>query len=371
LWDDPACIYIERANSKYDIEFEVVLDEASDINKYLETFSEHKIAVLTENLYTNLYPLNKIANFKDIGDALESQKGEVVDLRNSKLWYLNYQGAESYLKIYENKEYFEVMEKSEQDLFGDISDFIREKYPHETFSVTDVGSGNGLKGRVFIEKLGEKSVKAYYPIDIQPIELEAALAAHADGTYSKHPTLLDIENLSARFPLALPPHERQVNMFLGGTYGNFRAREINGYLKPMIGGSSLLLVAMPIVGGIKTDKEIADSYANVMAENTAFGPLAQLGFTKDDFEQNPQYPNLKVHISMEDRRNILSFILRRDVNVFGRAFRKGTAFKVITSWKPTLDEFRAALEEDFTVEKIFHNRDMAIAVISGLREGIK
>ncbi len=369
LWNDPACIYIARANSKYDVEFEVILKDASQIDTYLESFSEYKTSVLNKSLYTNLYPLNKVANFKNIGDVLQDQQGSVVDLRDSKLWYLNYQGAESYLNIYENREYFEVMEQGELDLFDDVTGFIKERYPKELFSVTDIGSGNGLKGKVFIEKLGEKSVKAYYPIDIQPIELEAALAAHADGAYSKHPTLLDIENLSARFPLPALPNERQLHMFFGGTYGNFRSKEINGYLKSLVNETSSLVVAMPIVGGIKTDKEIADSYANMMAENTAFGTLAQLGFVKDDFEQNPQYPNLKVHIAMEDRRNILSFVLKRDVEVFERVFAKGTVFKVTTSWKPTLDEFRAALEEDFVIEKMFRNQSMALAIVSGLAEG--
>ena len=364
LLEDPSCLYIARANDKYDREFEVVLHDRSDIDAYLSRFAEYKIAILTENLHTNPYPLNKIANFKNISDELERQEGDVIDLRNSKLWYLNYQGAKSYLSIYEDRKYFEAMEKSELDLFDDIAAYVKRIFPHASLSIMDIGSGNGLKGKIFIENIGIKSVKAYYPIDIQPIELEVALSTHADGGYSKHPTLLDIENLSARFPIPVLPNEKQVYLFLGGTYGNFPADRINAFLKPLRNMASLLLITMPIrEKGIRTDKDIAESYANIMAENTAFGALDQLGFTKDDFIQNPQYPNLKVHITMEDHRNILSFILKRDVRIDRRMFAKGTVFKMISSWKPTLEEFRAALEEDFSVEKVFHNGHMAIALI--------
>ena len=60
-------------------------------------------------------------------------------------------------------------------------------------------------------------------------------------------------------------------------------------------------------------------------------------------------------------------MLAKDVTVFSKTFEKGTTFQFTTSWKPTLDEFRAALEHSFVVEKMFSNNDMAIAVISQLQ----
>jgi hypothetical protein len=52
------------------------------------------------------------------------------------------------------------------------------------------------------------------------------------------------------------------------------------------------------------------------------------------------------------------------VTVFGKTFEEGTLFKLTTSWKPTFEEFKDVLEKDFDVEKIFYNKDMAIACIS-------
>lgn len=368
LWSDKACIYFEKANSKYDIEFELILQNKKELEKYLKDFSDYKIAVLIKNIHTNLYPVNKVANLKEIKDTLVRQDGKIIDFRNSKLWYLNYAGAEAYLDIYAgNEKYFKTMEKSELDLFDEVSDLVKEKYPNQSFSIIDIGSGDGLKGRVFIQKISEKSVKAYYPVDIQPIELAAALSAHAEGIYAKHPTLLDIENISTRFPLKSLPNEKQLYIFLGGTYGNFNQEQVNSYLKPLVGEASKLFISMPIVGVGKTDDEIISAYVGSKFDSIGFGPLSQVGFQRGDFKSNPIHPDMIVHLTMEGRRLVSSLILKNDVNVLNKNFEKGTVIKMTTSWKPTLDEFKIALEKDFIVEKIFHNNDTAIASIETLR----
>jgi len=365
LWKDDACIYFERANGKYDLEFELILPPRSTLKKYLKGFSEYKIAELTENLYTNLYPLNKVAHLKEIKDAVFKQKGDEIDLRNSKLWYLPYKGSEAYLNIYENKKYFELMEKDELDLFHHIALYFKNKYPKNLFHIIDIGSGDGLKGRVLIEKIGEASVKAYYPIDVQPLELAATFMTHRGCKYSKHPTLLNIENLSTRFPLSVLPDEMQIYCFLGGTYGNFKIENINSYLKPLLSEpTAVLIITMPILSADKTERAIIDSYTNLQVENMAFGPLAQIGFKKNDFLPNPKYPELIVQLKIVDKHLVVSFVLKNSVTIFGRIFQRGTVFKMISSWKPTLEEFKVALEKDFKIEKMFHNPKMAIAVLS-------
>jgi DNA-binding Lrp family transcriptional regulator len=368
LWNDNACIYFEKANSKYDIEFELILDEKSNIKDYVCNFSDYKVAILTENLYTNLYPLNKIANLKEIKDALAHTKGNIVDFRNSKLWYLNYKGADAYLSIYENRKYFEVMEKSELDLFDEVTAYLRMENEKSVYSIADIGSGDGLKGRIFIERLGEDKVKAYYPIDIQPIELAAALRSHKDGKYAKHPTVLDIENLGARFPLKLLPGEREIDVFFGGTYGNFPHEKINTHLRSLFaGGASTLLVSMPIVYGNKTDADIIEMYTGIQFEEMMFGPLAQVGFEKKDFEQNPINKELIVQLKIENRCLVSSVILKNSVTVLDIKFEKGTEFKMTSSWKPTPEEFRETLESAFVLDKVFNNDDMAIAVIKAVK----
>lgn len=365
LWADKKCIYIERANGKYNFEFELILENKSDIKDYLKDFSEYKTAILNENLYTNLYPLSKIANLKEVKDTITDQTGKIIDFRNSKLWYLNYKGADSYLNIYENKKYFEAMNKSELDLFVEVAKYIKQDSPAKSYSVVDIGSGDGFKGRTFIEWLGEESVKAYYPVDVQPIELATALKAHQKGSYAKSPVLLDFKNLSARFPLKLHPNEEQIYIFLGGTYGNFKGKVINSYLKTLVADkSATVLVSMPIRSEAKNDEEIMSIYAGKKTEDVAFGPLLQLGFSLDEFEPNETIKDLRLHLAMEDERVISYFILAKDKNVFGRNFAKGTIFKMITSWKPTLNQVKDALSEDFEIKRVFNNEEMSIIAIA-------
>ncbi len=365
LWSDKHCIYFEQANGKYDLEFEVILESKSQLKQYLKNFSLHKVAEMTENLYTNLFPLNKTANLKEIRDAIFQQEGDLIDLRNSKLWYLNYKGVEAYINIHENKKYMETMEKSELDLFDEVVSSLLEKNKDNFYSIIDLGSGDGLKGRIFIEKIGEEKVKACYPVDIQPIELSAVLRAHSEGKYAIHPTLLNFEKLSARFPLKTLPNEKQVYVFLGGTYGNFANQIINSYLKPILEiPDSTMVVTMPIRLDQKSDKEIVESYATPSIENVCFGPLLQLGFQKNDFKENVDFAGLVVNVAIEDDCLTTSFVLKKDIELLGRKFKKGTTFKMTTSWKPTIEEFRQALEKDFSVDQMFNNKDMAIAIIS-------
>lgn len=367
LWSDARCIYVERANAKYDLEFELVLDSEADLSKYTESFETFQVIQFSANVYTNLYPLSKTANLVEIKKAVDKQVGNVVDLRESKLWYLNYQGAQGYLNIYDHREYFETMEKSELDLFDQLVVVLKSKYPNTLFHVIDIGSGNGMKGRIFIEKLGEKNIKAYYPVDIQPIELAAALNAHKGSKYAIHPTLLDFESLASRFPLKLLPGEIQIFLFLGGTYGNYPSKVINSYMKPLLSQSSALFIAMPLRAAGKTDQEIISSYMSASVEDVAFGPLTQIGFEKKDFARNAQNPELHVMPVLEDGRLVTTLQLKNDVKVLERTFTKGTTFKFTTSWKPSLPDVRVALESDFTVEEMFHNQDMSLTLITKLK----
>jgi DNA-binding Lrp family transcriptional regulator len=363
LWKDIRCIYVERANGKYDVEFEIIVESEDEINEYINDFTDYQLAILTENLYTNLYPLSKVANLKQIKDVLSAQTGPVFDFRDSKLWYLNYKATDAYLNIYENKKYFEVMEKSELDLFDDVISYIKVNNPNTSFSLADIGSGDGLKGLIFIEKMGEEFIKAYYPIDVQPIELAKVLQVHKDGKYAKHPVLLDIENLSTRFPLKLLPGEKQILAFLGGTYGNFRSEVINSYFKSVLNNDSVIFaITMPIVAESKSESDIIDSYANPIIDTFFFGPLAQLGFKKESFVESKN-KGLYGHISIEEGRLVSCFVLDEDVILNGRKFEKGNSFKMTSSWKPTLQQFKDALEKDFVVEKVFRNDSMAIALI--------
>jgi uncharacterized SAM-dependent methyltransferase len=259
------------------------------------------------------------------------------------------------------------MNEGEVSLFDDIAKYISSSEPKSIFNIVDIGSGNGMKGKLFIESIGESTVKAYYPIDLQIIELEFALNVHRDGKYAKHPVFLDLENMGARFPVKTTPGEKNINIFLGGTYGNFDHHTINQNLKKLINNQDYLLVTMSISAGTKSDEELIAPYMNMNAQKISLGTLEQIGFNANQFETNKDYPELVLHYKMENRRATSFFILKDDVEIDGKKYSKGTEFKILSSWKPNLDEFKSALETDFVVEKMFYNDVNAIALIKNLK----
>lgn len=62
-------------------------------------------------------------------------------------------------------------------------------------------------------------------------------------------------------------------------------------------------------------------------------------------------------------RLVSTLKLKSDVYVLNRVFKKGTTFKLVTSWKPTLAEVLDAFKQDFTVSFTTHNKDMSISLL--------
>ena len=363
LWSDKACIYFERANGKYDLEFELVAQSKRAIQKYLKGVGEFQVAMLTENLHTNLLPTNKITDLGNLKKYLKKNSEGEYDLRDSKLWYMNKQGANAYLDIYENEKYFELMNRPELDLFKGVADAIKRMHPSTRIHLADLGSGDGMKGAKLVKAFGPGNIKTYYPVDISPIEILAAVNRNKDLGYEVKPVVLDFENIATRLPFTLLPGEIQVSALLGGTYGNFDSAVINSYLSKIVGGASLLIIASPHYPKRLPKEQIMESYASMVVENIAFGPLQQLGFRKKDFEFNTKYKGLRVHLEIDKKRNhIMSFVLGRSLVLGGKSFTEGDVFKMTSSWKPSLKDFEEALS-DFAVHKIVKNDKMAIAIV--------
>lgn len=365
LADDERCIYLAQGNGKYNFEFEYVMDKKSDFNRvYGELTRESKQIIFDDNLFTNLFPQSKFNNIKKVQDTfstLARKNQKYFDLRNSELWYVNQEGAEAYLKIYADEKYKKHMNLGEVRLFPGAVRSLKNS-SDRTYNIIDIGSGDGTKGKRLIEEIGKEKIRSYFPVDIQEVELAQALKEHEGATYSVHPTVLNFNNLSARFPVGNKPKDTSVYALFGGTYGNFPASEINEYLKPILSGpTDALLVAMPIREHM-TEEEILASYLNSGTEAVGFSVLKQIGFTGSDFVPNPQSRNLKVHLRIEENRVISYFVLKSHVHILGFHLEPGTRFDVLTSWKPTKKEFIDALEKDFLIEKCIANKSFAMAV---------
>lgn len=363
LKNDPNCVYLARGNGKYNIEFEYVLEDEPEFQAIYSSFLKHaKRIQFDKNIFTNLFPQSKFLNVKAVQDAfveLAKTSDTTFDLRNSKLWYVSHEGARAYLDIYSNERYGEVMKSGEVTLFKEIAEEVRNSTG--VFNIIDLGSGDGLKARALIETLGEDRIKSYFPVDIQELELAQALRAHEGAQYAIHPTVLGFEKLGVRFPIATGTNERNLFVLFGGTYGNFPTKQINTYLMDALGDQDKLVISMPI-SDFSSKENIKRSYQNKIIENVSFGPLQQIGFRQEDFLRNPDDPTLFVQPVWVDNILVQTFILARSKHLLGVYLEAGTQFQTVSSWKPTLREFREALEKNFVVDQMFSNRQFVIAV---------
>ena len=359
---DPQCVYLARGNGKYNLEFEYIVNEREVFeSKYRDLLTYSKQVTFEENVFTNLFPQSKSINSKIIQDTfieLAKTNDTYFDFRDSQLWYVNHEGANAYLDIYSDATYKESMKLGEVGLFSQVAQHLAED-KHVT--VIDLGSGDGKKALELIHELNVDRVKAYFPVDIQELELAQALRTHKDALYTLHPTVLGFDKLATRFPLAGSNTETSLYVLLGGTYGNFPSIKINHYLEKILKPDDLLVIAMPISD--YTSKEtIEASYLNTYVEQVGFGVLKQIGFKREEFKSNETDARFILQPKWKDGAFVQSFTLKQNKHILGVSLEAGTEFDVMSSWKPSLQDFKAALEQTFLVETMFKNKSFAIAV---------
>lgn len=366
LKSDPLCVYIARGNGKYNIEFEYIVKNESTLkNKYGVFVKNSKRVVFTDNLYTNLFPQSKFINASIVQREfleLAAQNKSYYDLRNSKLWYVSHKGAEAYMNVSRHKEYQHLIDSSETELFPRVAYTLRKQ--SKLFNVIDLGSGDGMKGKKFIDSLGNENVKAYFPIDIQEVELSRAISSHKQASYSVHPTVLGFEKLASRFPINQKPQEVGVFLMLGGTYCNFDSKIVNEYLKPALQRQEDRLIVSSPIRDYTNVKQLLSSYLQPNMEEMSFSVLRQIGFEHEHFRVNPKNRAFIMHLRYEDDCVVTSYILEKEKTIQGVRLPQGTRFDITTSWKPKKVEFLNALDQDFNIDEVVSNRTMCVAICS-------
>lgn len=372
LRNDSRCVYIARGNGKYNIEIEYIIEDESKFNdKYVKYLKHSKCTQFDRNIYTNLFPQSKSLNTKMVQERfveLAKYSDKHFDLTDSELWYINHEGTQSYLDIYSNEKYNKSMKTGELSLFDELVQIIPQS---NHFNLIDLGSGDGVKGRILAECIGEERIKAYFPVDIQELELSQAVYAHEGAKYTIHPTLVEFKNLKTRFPIAGDSDSVNIYVLLGGTYGNFERNEINRYINDiLITDKDYLIVTMPITD-FSTREDIENAYYSKEMQNISFGVLRQIGFVEDDFVRNDKFPNLRLHLKWVDDNLVHQYVLAESKIVKDVHLEKGVIFDVTTSWKPNLSLFKESLTEDFDIVNIFSNKSNAVAICKRKSDTLK
>ena len=370
LFKNPNLIYAVDSLGQCDFEIEIYADSIEEIKELMKDFTSYSVATNFKYLHQMPFPVGKTANMLELKETIESQSGTEIDMLNSKTWYLNASAVESYLALSDEAEYASNLKTDEVSQIKEAADFYVEHYADkkQLINVVDMGSGNGLVGKTVTKALGVDRIKAYYPVDIQPVELMTVVDNHKDMPYKTKPVVVDFEKMYTRFPLHLSPEETQLYIFFGSTYGNFKIDEINGYINSFIKDTdNKMIVHMAIYDLERHSEDIVKAYSGVKVCEFVSGQLLQLGFKKEDFEQNKLYPEIITTAYIENSCLVIKMTLKRDVKLFGKTFIRGTNFKVSSSRKMSAQEFKSALERSFNIDFFSQTSSSAIAIIGAKR----
>jgi len=93
----------------------------------------------------------------------------VINLCQSKLWYLTSGGSKAWLKTYEDTDYAKLMQQGEMMLFNQAFQEISKFLNKDKYNLIDLGSGDGKKAFEFIKAMPVSMMGSYYPVDINLI----------------------------------------------------------------------------------------------------------------------------------------------------------------------------------------------------------
>jgi L-histidine N-alpha-methyltransferase len=174
-----------------------------------------------------------------------------------KLFY-DSAGSELFDVITDLPEYYptrcerEILERRASEIVRDVGELV------------ELGSGSATKTRVLLET---GAIERYVPVDVS----ESVVERCAHELRAAYPGLA-VHGLIGDFVrdlVHLPPGERRLFAFLGGTIGNFHPPERAGFLsmlRGLMGGGDRLLLGTDLVKDVAVLEAAYDDAAGVTAE---------------------------------------------------------------------------------------------------------
>jgi len=275
----------------------------------------------------------------------------------SKFFY-DERGSELFEEITLLDEYYPT--RTETRILEDHIEEIAEAVGEQSV-IVELGSGNSTKTRLLLDHMSD--ISAYVPVEISEEYLMKTVRSLKD----EYPDL-SIKPVCADYtkPFRIPPiaktFEYYVIFYPGSTIGNFRPERAQQFLKTI----SRLLVpggGMLIGVDLKKSRETLEA-----AYNDAKGVTAQFNlnmllrlnrelnadFRIDNFEHLAFYNEEKGRIEMH-----LKSKTGQEVHLNGEAihFEEGETIHTENSYKYSLDEFRALVNDWFKVERVWTDED--------------
>jgi L-histidine Nalpha-methyltransferase len=219
-------------------------------------------------------------------------------------WFYDKAGSELFEQITELPEYYPT--RAEREVLETRSDEIAGLSGART--LVELGSGSSRKTRLLLDALRRrKTLQRYVALDVS----ESALVQAGQSLASDYPDLM-VQMVVADFETQLgllPPHERRLVGFLGGTIGNFepapRARFLAS-LRHMLVDGDFFLLGTDLVKAVDVLVPAYDDEAGVTAEfnkNVLRVLNRELGadFDVDEFEHVARWDEREQWIEMRLR----------------------------------------------------------------------
>jgi len=275
----------------------------------------------------------------------------------SKFFY-DERGSELFEEITRLDEYYPT--RTETRILEDHIEEIAEAVGEQSV-IVELGSGNSTKTRLLLDHMSD--ISAYVPVEISEEYLMKTVRSLKD----EYPDL-SIKPVCADYtkPFRIPPiaktFEYYVIFYPGSTIGNFRPERAQQFLKTI---SRLLVPGGGMLIGVDLKKgrdtlEAAYNDAKGVTAQFNLNMLLRLNrelnadFQIDNFEHLAFYNEEKGRIEMHLKSNT-----RQEVHLNGEAihFEEGETIHTENSYKYSLNEFRALVNDWFKVEKAWTDKD--------------
>jgi len=275
----------------------------------------------------------------------------------SKFFY-DERGSELFEEITLLDEYYPT--RTETRILEDHIEEIAEAVGEQSV-IVELGSGNSTKTRLLLDHMSD--ISAYVPVEISEEYLMKTVRSLKD----EYPDL-SIKPVCADYtkPFRIPPiaktFEYYVIFYPGSTIGNFRPERAQQFLKTI---SRLLVPGGGMLIGVDLKKgrdtlEAAYNDAKGVTAQFNLNMLLRLNrelnadFQIDNFEHLAFYNEEKGRIEMHLKSNT-----RQEVHLNGEAihFEEGETIHTENSYKYSLNEFRALVNDWFKVEKAWTDKD--------------
>jgi L-histidine N-alpha-methyltransferase len=185
-------------------------------------------------------------NLQFVQDVLFGLSGTEKSLP-SKYFY-DEEGSKIFQQIMELEEYY--LTRSETNILGNRKDELLRLLANHTFSLIDLGSGDGTKTKILLRHFEENEAKfTYFPVDISASILQTQLKTLSEELPGVQTNAIVAEYYDALSWLKMQPTGQKLVLLLGSNIGNFSYAETLKFLQTLwhlLDDKDLLLIGFDL-----------------------------------------------------------------------------------------------------------------------------